>query len=327
MAASIANLNALRAFEATARKSSFTLAAQELRVTQAAVSHQIRQLEESLGVRLFERAHRRVVLTLPGERLLRSVATAFSEIDGALRDLCSAGQTTMVTVQVTPSFGSRWMARRLHSFWAAHPEIDLRIYHALPHEQHDAHRVDMAVKWGTGNWPSMRSEKLLGAVLFPVCSPAYLRADAPLNKPEDLFQYTLLHEDSYDEWAAWFRAAGLQQQPTPAHKTIIDDTNTLLEAALNLQGIALGRLPLVQDQLEQGLLVAPFDLTIECEGAYYLVYDEKTAAQPACKKFRSFLLDEVRCFAARTAASPGARKGWPKLGGARAAVSVTQDLR
>ena len=297
MATSIANLNALRAFEATARKSSFTLAAQELCVTQAAVSHQIRQIEEALGVRLFERAHRRVVLTLPGERLFKSVAAAFSEIDGALRDLCDDGhQKTTVTVQVTPSFGSRWLARRLHSFWAAHPEIDLRIYHALPHEQHDAHRVDMAVKWGSGNWPSMRSEKLLGAVLLPVCSPAYLRPDAPLTKPEDLFQYTLLHEDSYDDWAAWFRAAGLQR-PMPHHGTIIDDTNTLLEAALNLQGIALGRLPLVQDQLGQGLLISPFDLAIECEGAYYLVYDEKDATHSACAKFRSFLLDQVRAFA------------------------------
>jgi len=297
MAKSPANLNALRAFEATARKSSFTLAAQELCVTQAAISHQIRQIEDALGVRLFERAHRRVVLTLPGERLFKSVAAAFSEIDGALRDVCDAGhQKTTVTVQVTPSFGSRWLARRLHSFWAAHPEIDLRIYHALPHEQHDAHRVDMAVKWGSGNWPSMRSEKLLGAVLLPVCAPAYLRPDTPLIKPEDLFQYTLLHEDSYDDWAAWFRAAGLQQ-PMPPRGTIIDDTNTLLEAALNLQGIALGRLPLVQDQLEQGLLISPFDMSIECEGAYYLVYDEKDAAHSACAKFRSFLLDQVRSFA------------------------------
>ena len=297
MATSITNLNALRAFEATARNSSFTLAAHELFVTQAAVSHQIRQLEEALGVRLFERAHRRVVLTLPGERLFKSVAAAFSEIELALLDLREAGhQKTTVTVQVTPSFGSRWLARRLHYFWAAHPEIDLRIYHALPHEQHDAHRVDMAIKWGSDNWPSMRSEKLLGAVLLPVCSPAYLRPDAPLTKPEDLFRYTLLHEDNYDDWAAWFRAAGYKQ-PMPPHGTIIDDTNTLLEAALSLQGIALGRLPLVQDQLEQGLLITPFDLSIKCDGAYYLVYDEKYAAHSACAKFRSFLLDQARSFA------------------------------
>ena len=294
MASSTANLNALRAFEATARKSSFTLAAQELCVTQAAVSHQVRHVEEALGVRLFERSHRRVVLTQAGERLFKAVGAAFSEIDAALRDVSDAGlQKKSVTVQVTPSFGSRWLSLRLHSFWAGHPEIDLRIYHALPHEQHDAHRVDMAVKWGNGNWSPLRSEKLFGAVLLPVCSPDYLRPELPLRKAEDLLHYTLLHEDSYEDWAAWFRAAGVVQ-PQPPHGTIIDDTNTLLEAALNLQGIALGRLPLVRDQLDQGLLVSPFELSIECDGAYYLVYDEKIAAHDACVKFRSFLLEQVR---------------------------------
>ena len=254
MATSIANLNALRAFEATARKSSFTLAAQELCVTQAAVSHQVRQIEEALGVRLFERTHRRVVLTEAGERLFTAVGAAFREIDGALRDVSEAGQQKRtVTVQVTPSFGSRWLARRLHYFWAAHPEIDLRIYHALPHEQHGAHRVDMAVKWGSGNWAPLKSERLFGAVLIPVCSPAYLRPDLPLRRAEDLLHYTLLHEDSYEDWSAWFRAAGVRQ-PMPPHGTIIDDTNTLLEAALNLQGIALGRLPLVRDQLGTGVV-------------------------------------------------------------------------
>ena len=294
MATSIANLNSLRAFEATARKSSFTLAAQELCVTQAAVSHQVRQIEDALGVRLFERTHRRVVLTEAGERLFTAVGAAFREIDGALRDVSEAGQQKRsVTVQVTPSFGSRWLARRLHSFWAAHPEIDLRIYHALPHEQHGAHRVDMAVKWGSGNWAPLKSERLFGAVLIPVCSPAYLRPDLPLRRAEDLLHYTLLHEDSYEDWSAWFRAAGARQ-PIPPHGTIIDDTNTLLEAALNLQGIALGRLPLVRDQLEQGLLVTPFDLSIECEGAYYLVYDEKISTNAACMMFRSFLLEQVQ---------------------------------
>jgi len=293
MATSICNLNALRAFEATARKSSFTLAAQELCVTQAAVSHQVRQVEDALGVRLFERTHRRVTLTDEGERLFAAVTAGFREIDNGLRDVSDAGtQKKTVTVQVTPSFGSRWLARRLHYFWAAYPEIDLRIYHALPHEQHGAHRVDMAIRWGSGNWAPLKSEKLFGAVLFPVCAPAYLRPDLPLARAEDLLQYTLLHEDSYEDWTAWFRAAGIVR-PITLQGTIIDDTNTLLEAALNLQGIALGRLPLVRDQLEQGLLVKPFDLSIACQGAYYLVYDEKLQAHDACMKFRAFLFDQV----------------------------------
>ena len=276
------NLNALRAFEATARKCSFTLAAQELCVTQAAVSHQVRQVEEALGVRLFERAHRRVVLTDAGTRVFATISRAFGDIDNK----------SILTVQVTPSFGSRWLARRLHSFWAEYPEIDLRIYHALPHEQYDVRRVDLAVKWGSGNWASLRSEVLFECQLLPVCAPGYVRPDLPIRHAEDLLHYTLLHEDNYEDWSAWFRAADVS--PAPGLRgTIINDSNTLIEAAINLQGIALGRLPLVREQLQQGLLVSPFDLSIRCEGAYYLVYDEKVAAGDSFVKFREFLMKQV----------------------------------
>ena len=287
------NLNALRAFEATARKCSFTLAAQELCVTQAAVSHQVRQVEEALGVRLFERAHRRVVLTDAGNRVFATISRAFGDIDSVLREVRAEGENkSILTVQVTPSFGSRWLARRLHSFWAEYPEIDLRIYHALPHEQYDVRRVDLAVKWGSGNWAPLRSEALFECELLPVCAPGYLRPDLPIRQAEDLLHYTLLHEDNYEDWSAWFRAADVS--PAPGLRgTIINDSNTLIEAAINLQGIALGRLPLVREQLQQGLLVSPFDLSIRCEGAYYLVYDEKVAAGDSFVKFREFLMKQV----------------------------------
>ena len=293
MASPLINLNTLRAFEATARKNSFTLAAQELFVTQAAVSHQVRQIEEELGVRLFDRAHRRVVLTEAGSRVYSTISNAFRDIDSTLREVRAQGETkTTLTVQVTPSFGSRWLARRLHWFWAEYPEIDLRIYHALPHEQYDVRRVDLAIKWGQKSWGALRSEVLFGCQLIPVCSPRYLRPEHPLNKPEDLLQYGLLHEDSYEDWSAWFRAAEVSQ-PIPMRGPIIDDSNTLIEAALNLQGIALGRLPLIREQLQQGLLVSPFDLAIKCEGAYHLVYDEKVSNGEAFKKFRTFLMEQV----------------------------------
>lgn len=293
MASLLINLNTLRAFEATARKSSFTLAAQELFVTQAAVSHQVRQIEEELGVRLFDRAHRRVVLTEAGNRVYSTISNAFRDIESTLREVRAQGETkTTLTVQVTPSFGSRWLARRLHWFWAEYPEIDLRIYHALPHEQYDVRRVDLAIKWGQKNWGGLRSEVLFGCQLIPVCSPRYLRPEHPLNKPEDLLQYGLLHEDSYEDWSSWFRAAQVTQ-PIAMRGPIIDDSNTLIEAALNLQGIALGRLPLIREQLQQGLLVSPFDLAIKCEGAYHLVYDDKVSNGEAFKKFRTFLIEQA----------------------------------
>ncbi|NDP48181.1 MAG: transcriptional regulator GcvA [Sulfuriferula multivorans] len=293
MANLLINLNTLRAFEATARKNSFTLAAQELCVTQAAVSHQVRQIEEMLGVRLFERAHRRVTLTDAGTRVYGTISSAFRDIDSTLREVRAQGEAkATLTVQVTPSFGSRWLARRLHWFWAEYPEIDLRIYHALPHEQYDMRRVDLAIKWGHKNWGSLHSEVLFECQLLPVCSPKYLRPEHPLQKPEDLLHYALLHEDSYEDWSAWFRAAGVSQ-PISMRGPIIDDSNTLIEAALNLQGIALGRLPLIREQLQQGVLVSPFDLAIKCEGAYHLVYDEKISNSEIFKKFRNFLIEQA----------------------------------
>ena len=196
-------------------------------------------------------------------------------------------------MQVTPSFGALWLARRLQRFWTAYPEIDLRIYHALPHETHDVRRVDLAIRWGSGNWEGQKAESLFECRLLPVCSPKYLRLDQPLNTPQDLRFYTLLHEDGYEDWSAWFRAAKIAF-PTPPRGTIIDDSNTLIEAAINRQGIALGRLPLVREQLEQGILVSPFRLSIRSEGAYHLVYDDKAVKSHAFEKFREFLIEQAR---------------------------------
>ncbi len=143
----LAHLNALRSFEAAARHGSFTRAAQELCVTQAAVSHQIRQLEDALGAPLFERSHRRVALTDAGQRLFSTVSMAMHSIEHTLRDIRERGQTQpTLTVLVTPSLGARWLARRLHRFWTTNPEIDLHIYHALPHEQYALRRVDLAIR-------------------------------------------------------------------------------------------------------------------------------------------------------------------------------------
>lgn len=289
----LTHLHALRAFEAVARKSSFTLAAQDLCVTQAAVSHQVRQIEEALGVRLFERAHRRVSLTEAGERVYATIAAAFRDIETTLHEVRRQGETRpTVTVQVTPSFGSRWLARRLHRFWSEHPEIDLRIYHALPHEQYDVRRVDLAIKWGHGHWGTLRAEVLLSCRLVPVCAPTYLRPDQPIVCAEDLLQYTLLHEDSYEDWLTWFRTAQVTKA-IPLRGTLINDSNTLIEAALNRQGIALGRMPLVREELMSGALVSPVDLAIPCEGSYHLVYDPKVCEGEAFRCFRTFLLEEA----------------------------------
>jgi DNA-binding transcriptional LysR family regulator len=290
----LAHLNALRSFEAAARHGSFTRAAQELCVTQAAVSHQIRQLEDALGAPLFERSHRRVALTDAGQRLFSTVSMAMHSIEHTLRDIRERGQTQpTLTVLVTPSLGARWLARRLHRFWTTNPEIDLHIYHALPHEQYALRRVDLAIRWGYGNClPTERSEVLLKCELVPVCAPGYLRPDQPLRIPSDLRHYTLLHEDSYADWSTWFQAAGVGEA-LPAHGTIINDSNTLIEAALNQQGVALVRIQLIQDEIRSGALIQPFDVSIRCDGAYYLVYEKAAERRDAFRKFREFLFSEV----------------------------------
>ncbi len=294
MANALAHLNALRSFEAAARHGSFTVAAQELCVTQAAVSHQIRQLEESLQTPLFERSHRRVVLTGAGQRLFATVSTALGGIERTLRDISEQGQTQpTLTVLVTPSLGARWLARRLHRFWARNPEIDLHIYHALPHEQYAQRRVDLALRWGNhGCAPTQTSEVLFECTLVPVCAPTYIRSDQPICTASDLRNYTLLHEDSYEDWAAWLLAAGITE-PMHMRGTIIDDSNTLIEAAINEQGIALGRTPLIQEELRNGLLIRPFDMSIQCNDSYYLVYEQEAEQRDAFQKFREFLLSEA----------------------------------
>jgi len=294
MTNALTHLNALRSFEAAARHRSFTLAAQELCVTQAAVSHQIRQLEDTLDAQLFERSHRRVALTDAGQLLFATVSMALRSIEQTLRELRERGQgPPTLTVLVTPSLGARWLARRLHRFWKLHPEIDLHIYHALPHEQYAQRRVDLAIRWGDGSCtPTQRSEVLFECELVPVCAPGCVRPSEPLRTPADLRHYTLLHEDSYGDWSAWFRAAGLSE-PTATHGTIINDSNTLIEAAINQQGVALGRTPLIQDELRSGALIQPFDLPIRCDGAYYLVYEQEAEEREAFRRFREFLVAEA----------------------------------
>lgn len=290
----LAHLNALRSFEAAARHRSFTLAAQELSVTQAAVSHQIRHLEDALGAPLFDRSHSRVVLTDAGQHLFSPVSLALRSIEQALRDVREQVQTQpKLTVLVTPSLGARWLARRLHRFWTRNPEIDLHIYHALPHEQFQLRRVDLAIRWGNGSCtPTQRSEVLFECGLVPVCAPAYVRSEQPLRTPGDLRHYTLLHEDSYEDWSAWFRATGVSG-PMPSRGTIINDSNTLIEAAINQQGVALGRTPLIQDEIRSGVLIRPFDLTIRCDDSYYLVYEHAAEQREAFRKFHEFLVSEA----------------------------------
>ena len=292
------HLNALRTFEVCAQLLSFTRAAEALNVTQAAVSHQIRQLEEHLGQKLFFRACRQVSLTEAGETLLRTLSKAFTSIEhtiGQLRQSVTIDHH--LTVALTPAFSTRWLVPRLPAFWARHPGVELKLHHTLQCINLRRGEVDVAIRWGDGHWPGLVAEPLFGTRLSPVCTPEHLRADHPLRVPIDLAGYTLLHEDSHDDWHRWLDAAGCPEGSVRAGP-VIDDSNALLMATLAGQGVALGRLALIRPELASAKLVQPFPLEIESRGRYWLLHDEAQDARPALLLFREFLQEQIAIDAA-----------------------------
>jgi len=286
-------LTALRTFEAAARHLSFTRAADELHVTQAAVSHQIKALEEHLGALLFRRLNRRLLLTDEGQLLMPSVRRAFDELAagvGRVRERCCGGTFTIST---TPSIAANWLAARLGRFQALRPEFEIRLM-ATPRLIDFAREgVDCGIRYGFGAWPGLRAERLFGATLTPVCSPRLLEGPEPLSAPADLARHTLLHAlDDMDDWRLWLRAAGapnIDPQRGPKFETL----PLALEAAVSGTGVAISRGPLAAEHLASGRLVRPFDLALPSECAYYFVVPEVSADQPKIRAFRDWLLAEI----------------------------------
>ena len=294
MATRLPPLNALRTFEAAARHLSFTKAAEELFVTQAAVSHQIRTLEDHLGARLFRRANRALMLTDEGQALVPAVRDAFDRLLAGVRrveDLCCGGA---LTISTTPSFAATWLAGRLVRFQALHPEIELHLG-ATPRLVDFAREgIDCGIRYGEGDWPGLRAERLFRTALMPVCSPILLGGPHPLRQPEDLAHHTLLHAlDGGDDWRLWLRAAGLQRiDPTRGPK--FDTIPLVLQAAISGAGVGIGLRQLVEAEVASGRLVAPFDLELTDECAWYFVAPEVMADQPKVVAFRDWLFEEVR---------------------------------
>lgn len=287
------HLNALKTFEVSAQLLSFTRAAEALHVTQAAVSHQIRQLEEHLGRKLFFREPRQVSLTETGETLLRTLSKAFTSIEhtmGQLRKNVDIGRH--LTVALTPAFSTRWLVPRLPAFWAQHPGLEIKLHHTLQPLDLRRGEVDVAIRWGDGRWPGVMAEPLFGTRLSPVCTPELLQAERPLRVPLDLAAHTLLHEDGYDDWNRWLQAAGCPDDDVRSGP-VIDDSNALLMVTLAGQGVALGRLALIRPELASGKLIQPFEMEIESHGRYWLVYDEAQMARPSFSLFRDFLQAQI----------------------------------
>ncbi|MHA1152863.1 MAG: transcriptional regulator GcvA [Alphaproteobacteria bacterium] len=292
MARRLPPLNALRAFEAGARHLSFTKAAEELFVTQAAVSHQVKLLEQDLGVALFRRMTRKLALTAEGRRLFGPAGEALDSLAEAAEALRAGAGGGTLTLSLTPTFGVQWLAQRIGRFWSAHPEIELRLQHSIHLVDFARDEVDAAVRWGGGAWPGLAAVYLMRAGLTPVCSPALCQGPPALKVPDDLRHHTLLHERDYVEWAQWLALAGAREVEA-RRGPIIDDSTVVLQAVIDGQGVALVSDSIIRGDLESGRLVKPFDVDLDTDNAYYLVAPPRAFERPNVQAFRDFLLAEL----------------------------------
>ena len=285
-------LNALRVFDAAARHLSFTKAAEELFVTQAAVSHQIKSLEDFLGLKLFRRRNRSLLLTEEGQSYYLDIKEIFSALNDATRKLQARSAKGALTVSLLPSFAIQWLVPRLSSFNMAYPGIDVRIQAVDRDEEKLADDVDVAIFYGRGNWPGLRVEKLYAEYLLPVCSPMLLTGDHPLKSPADLAHCTLLHDASRRDWQSYTRQLGLQhinvqQGPIFSHSAMV------VQAAVHGQGIALVNNVMAQTEIEAGRLVCPFNDVLVSKNAFYLVCHDSQAELGKIAAFRQWILEKA----------------------------------
>jgi len=283
------SLPALRVFAAAGRHLSFTRAAAELNVTPAAVSHQVRALEDQLGTALFERSARSLALTVAGRRLLAPATEAFELLARALADLRRGEQ--VLTVTTTPSFGARWLAPRLGRFVEKHPHIEVSIHHSKATLDLAREGIDAALRWGRGAWPGLDAELIGPTVVAPFAAPGYART-LGLERPADLVRAALLHADCREEWTDWMLRAGLD--PAPAGSgPVFDDENALIQATLAGQGVGLIAAALVQGDLDAGRLVRVAELPFAEGYGYYLVTPPAATASRKIAAFREFLRAEA----------------------------------
>ncbi len=289
------SLNALRAFEAAARHLSFTKAAEELHVTQAAISHQVKSLEEQLGLPLFRRLNRRLLLTDAGQTYVSSLTEAFDGIAEAT-ERTTAQRGGSLRVSTLPSMAAKWLLPRLSRFRARHPEID--VYVSASHGLADFRRDDLhlAIRYGKGNYPGLEAVHLMDDEIFVVCSPRFLEQGPPLRSPADLSHHTLLHDISVEanrrDWRAWLERIG-ETGIDPDRGPGFSDSNLIIEAVMAGEGVALTRRSLAADDLAAGRLAIPFGPIRPATNCYYLVYPKANAEIPKLRTFTDWLHEEA----------------------------------
>ncbi|MEH2480015.1 LysR family glycine cleavage system transcriptional activator [Nitrobacteraceae bacterium AZCC 2146] len=284
-------LETLRVFEVACRHGSYSEAARELHVTHSAVSQRIRQLEDELGLTLFERQGNRMVLTSSGLRLQAGVKRAFSELSAALGSIKTHRTDAEITVSLLPVMAARWLVPRLSRFRARFPRINLHIKTGRSLANFKSDGVDIAIRFGTGDWKGLRAIKLLDEEFFPVCSPSLNDGHLPKDPASMLSQPLLI--DRNLSWHAWFRSAGVKLDREIVG-TSFTDTNALMEAAVTGQGIALGRLSFTRSDILTGKLVRLSEHSLRVSYCHYAVHPISSESNPALLAFRDWLVEEAR---------------------------------
>jgi LysR family transcriptional regulator, glycine cleavage system transcriptional activator len=313
MSSRLPPLNALKAFEAAARHLSFKKAADELYVTPAAISHQIKALEDHLNVRLFHRGNRALTLTPVGQASLEKLQDGFNQLIAAVEEMRTFDAAPIFSVNVTPSFANKWLMPRLYRFVTKHPDIEVRITAStklvgsktmtqlqdreLVDVEHG--NIDVAVRFGSGDFPGFEVEKLFPGQVAPLCSPLLLTGKQALKKPADLVQQTLLHVDPIYQiqhrsyWDIWLQAMDLAEEVDPVRGMHFNHAYMALEAAVNGLGVAITHTMLAASDIAAGRLVIPFKKGLTMDFTYYLIYTQETAQSASFTAFRQWLFEEI----------------------------------
>jgi LysR family transcriptional regulator, glycine cleavage system transcriptional activator len=307
-------LGALRAFEAAARLMSFGKAADELKVSPAAISHQIHALEEDLGVKLFHRRNRSVSLTAAARVLLPGLSEAFAQIRASVRRLRAQHDGGTLTVTASPSFAAKWLVLRLHRFQERCPEIDVRISATDEVVELSEGDFDMGIRYGTGRYPGLEVELLLKNEVFPACSPHLLETGPPLRTPDDLRRHALIHDQALERdplvptWSMWLKAAGVKGMPASPGLSF-SAGHLALDAAIAGRGVVLALSTIAAADLAAGRLVRLFSLSVPDPFAYYIATVPGALSRPKIRLFRDWLREEADGSADgggdRTAGVPG----------------------
>jgi LysR family glycine cleavage system transcriptional activator len=284
------NLAALRAFEAAARHQNFSRAAEEVHLTHGAISHQVRALEEELGVQLFTRNGKRIVITADGQQFAELLRKSLTDIAEAAEALTASSRQKRVTITSLPSFAARWLTPRLGHFIELHPDIEVMLQSSSHLTDFAREAVDVAIRFGSGNYPGLSQELLMDDYYYPVASPQFHGGELP-RTPEELGRSNLLRCDM-EPWVPWFRAAQLDL-PEPTGGIIFYDASMGIRAAVEGHGIALVRHAMVESELISGKLVRLFDITVRCPFSYYLVCLSSALQKPQVQAFRAWIFSEI----------------------------------